>query len=235
MAALSAGVRLLARVRAAALRPVRALAERAAALPHACDFSPLCVARCLTGARGTGSSWRTFRTCGLAAVSCFSHGPQGAGCGEVRVPIYRLSGHLLLWRWPSRFCVVVSPGKGSSQGSLACPRARRLLCRPVLEAHPLRTFQMLLEALRLESFSPSPSPAYAKTPGWNLGPGGRGAAHQAGFRSLRGEGRGLRRGEPAGEGGGPGGSGPSPGPSAASATRLAGTGASRGRRRSALT
>lgn len=136
--------------------------------PQVCGFSALCVARCLTGARGTGSSWLTFRTCGLATVSCFSYGPRGAGCGEVRVLIYRLSGHLLLWRWSSRFCVVVSPGKGSSQGSLACPRAQRLLCRPVLEAHPLRTFQMLLEALRLESFSPSPSPTYAKTPGWNL-------------------------------------------------------------------
>lgn len=66
------------------------------------------------------------------------------------------------------FCVTVRPGKGSSQGSLTCPGAQGLLCAPVLEAYPLRSFRVLLEALQLETFSPLQSPAYTKGPGRSL-------------------------------------------------------------------
>lgn len=57
------------------------------------------------------------------------------------------------------FCVTLRPGKGSSQGSLTGPGAQGLLCRPVLEAYPLRSFRGLLEALQVETFSPLLSPA----------------------------------------------------------------------------
>lgn len=67
------------------------------------------------------------------------------------------------------FCVIVSPGKGSSQGSLTCPHAQGLLCRPVLEDYPLTSFQMLLlQVLQLETFSPLQSPAYTKARGLSL-------------------------------------------------------------------
>lgn len=67
------------------------------------------------------------------------------------------------------FCVIVFPGKGSSQGSLTCPYAQGLLYRPVLEDYPLTSFQMLLlEVLQLETFSPLQSPAYTKARGLSL-------------------------------------------------------------------
>lgn len=93
------------------------------------------------------------------------------------VPTYHTSGRLLLWRLSSVFCVIVSPGKGSSQGSLTCPHAQGLLYRPVLEDYPPTSFQMLLlQLLQLEMFSPLQSPAYTKAQGLSLGPAGQGAA-----------------------------------------------------------
>lgn len=85
------------------------------------------------------------------------------------VPTYHTSGHLLLWRLSSVFYVIVSPGKGSSQGSLTCPHAQGLLYRPVLEDYPPTSFQMLLlQVLQLEMFSPLQSPAYTKARGLSL-------------------------------------------------------------------
>lgn len=116
-------------------------------------------------ARAVSEALVTFRTCGPSLHQGPSRGSQGGSQGKCWVPAHCTSGHHLCRRLSSMFCVIVFLGKGSSQGSLTCPHAQRLLYGPLLEDYPRQASRCLCWRLCSETFSPLQSPADTKVSG----------------------------------------------------------------------